>query len=571
MTCKKIVFDKNFKFYQKIEDDYEIHKHSNKIDEHLVIINKFKHKFEKYWLSFVQYNNFFEVRCDKFFRLTIHYNGDTIIKLYFYYDCTQYLDFIKLTKFIKEKTKREYICLFNYKFLRYSYPQNCACGIDKNNNLLIAHNNILFKKYYDQKEKKFRSFSGQLVNKKLFDNGFFHFSATKMKEIETIDHFSEEETSLHLKAILHKNSPYGILIYYLDETDILFITKFVSCPDNYVESHTNFMKNNFERIIQTIFRISSHGIDENDPFFKIYDLVKLEYNKKDIKHYSIGTNKIIQINECNSSRYIIWKPFEIIDIYEYLDNQLVISNRISKYRLTTTPFNDQQKIYGYKLGLSKESVPCIIKLEIPSDAYVANSFGFIKYRASKVQVIWIRPIELDKSYINYSMDNTKKACSICLDNQYDKIFLPCKHKICAYCSDKSLEEFDSCICCEQKIESVEPFYAKYITDDTYIDEAYSFINNKIPFKYKQNHMIHTSFFNKDISNGIHFYLDENYVKNLLEINAIPESLKKFHYCEDFIQEDEIDKYIEEIFHKITLNKYVENENKHENFDLNITL
>lgn len=60
-------------------------------------------------------------------------------------------------------------------------------------------------------------------------------------------------------------------------------------------------------------------------------------------------------------------------------------------------------------------------------------------------------------YLN--KDNLGSTCSLCFSNQVDKYMIPCGHTLCSSCKNHlELKEYDNCIYCRKKIDSINSLY-----------------------------------------------------------------------------------------------------------------
>lgn len=609
-----IKYSEDCKFIQRKDVDYEFNKYPFKKtrESKLCFIKKKKYRFDNCWLSITYLENKLTIYGGKFFGLEILYKDNDIKFLDFFYNDVEYPDDIKLIDFIKEKIGKDYTCLFAFKFLKFYNSPYSMCGIDRANGIVIVYNKFVFKKLYDEKKGVFRYFDGELKHEAetLLVNGAINIQTKgKMVERSVIQYLPESKESIYLKNYLVKSSsPYKTLIYLLDKMDMYYgylffgkdfnsielLVKNKEKPsDEYINNQHEFIRLNFKNVLQTVFRMPGYSNEEYNPFFKIGYLLDFDFNKartnKTINYVTKSDTHvytIIQTSEFGFTKYVVrhFKKYMIssekngqfkfnlekIDFHEYYEDELVNSYGLNFRLGLTNNFNITRKIYGYKLGLSKMGFPCIIKLEIPFDAFVVGSNDFKSFRCSKAIVRSILQVEKSDKLLLQDKKILKDKCQLCLTNYCDKMFL-CKHKMCAYCCDKVLEEFGTCEFCQKsdKNPKLHDIHIKYSTE---FNKAYSYINYRTPIEYKKDHIIHASYFDKKvsrpISNGIHFYLNPKYVEDWYEIENIPKELRKFNHFTDFLEPNEIESELRQAL--LNIGKGNKKTTDEQNFELSIS-
>ncbi len=313
--------------------------------------------------------------------------------------------------------------------------------------------------------------------------------------------------------------------------------------------------------------LSNIYLNKNNDLNKIESSFMIDYNNSNNKYHYIITygnsmisNKIVISNDGKTKKYTQEEITK--DSYVYTK----IGNNGGKY-ITITENDDKNNNYGfdgYKAGVTKNGLPCIIVLRIFPDSIIVCDDKTKKYRTNKCTVknIYLVPMESNsetgffkicekfKCNINQNilLYNTTPdgICPVCCLNEASQVARPCNHNMCLDCWIKLLcnnkKEDIICPFCRSKIDKID-FMPNYVDnlDEIIIKypEAYSIISTK-KTRYTVGKVIEISDFDTNLNavccNGIHFHIDVNDVYKWFEYLLIPNELKNVN-LNTYINED----------------------------------
>ena len=313
-------------------------------------------------------------------------------------------------------------------------------------------------------DKKNRA-NSEIINifKEAADNGYL-FNSFRMYQC-LIDFYSFDE------IMEDYNKASMILDYLLDEIVfeklsfsyfillLGFLIKYSKFPDKIISNYLKYVKEINEFISLTLIRIVQNNENLKDKeyyfaikayiyFFGFQDIEKRDLNKSielldkgsnltqkifvkknnEFFKYNIKelmyNNKLISIDELNKSKK------DLIEFYKNNSNlkYQIIDCYVIGYDYFTGLTRKKDDFVGILIYKSTDNIFC----ETVMDCFVKNK---------------IKKILKNNNTNKLEKKLKDEICCICYTNKVDKIFIPCKHSFCKFCSEKIEKDSTKCPYC----------------------------------------------------------------------------------------------------------------------------
>ena len=238
-----------------------------------------------------------------------------------------------------------------------------------------------------------------------------------------------------------------------------FLIKYSKFPDKIISNYLKYVKEINEFISSTLIRIENNNENLKDKeyyfaikayiyFFGFQDIEKRDLNKS-IELLDKGSNLTQKIFVKKNNEFFKYNIKELM-----YNNKLISIDELNKSKKDLIEFyknNSNLKYqiidcyvigYDYFTGLTrkKDDFVGILIYKSTDNIFCATVMDcFVKNKIKKI---------LKNNNTNKLEKKLKdEICCICYTNKVDKIFIPCKHSFCKFCSEKIEKDSTKCPYC----------------------------------------------------------------------------------------------------------------------------